>query len=1558
MKKNIIQRTLALVLTIAALAMTQAAMAVSTFTIEPEGNSNTFKIRRSDTSKAETVKYYTISLSALAGVHFTKTDGEYTFPVGIDSYSVTVPETAVNNIDAKYLYYSGSGHTYRFLVADKNGFEYAHLDRTLTYDGYALTNDSPFGVKDVVIQSTEYTADDDGYDVNGYKSVSSSDYFNNAAPKGYFSAIGAQLRMTLSFEAKENDDAYEYLQLLVDNTSTCDNRSGSSNGDPGNINLSKYMAGFEMNTGAQDDTYRSYTFPVLSAGDNEGATNPWNHGTNWPLSKQKFNGNRATDGRIIIPTDFSTLVLRLNASGKSGSDEWAAKNVKAHIQAVDNTAPTLKSITLAGGTYVRNTSCYITLAFSEPVIVTDTPELDTSWGSLAYLSGSGTNVLTFYRNELNGIDLALTVYSLMNVNQVSDLAGNAFSGTVSKSFPSVSAQKITLFDDYVKFKDLAGSYPVSSTPAEPKPSIGVYCGPEVRSLSLNSSYTRTYSNNTESDIVPGTGIITITGTGIYTGTVSAEFNTRWATSSVVFKKNHDGPTITMTDQTFTYNQPQALRANIMTRSGYAFNGWNTEANGSGTAYADKQEFTNPSGTGSFTNGATLTLYAQWTPNQYTVTLDNQSATTAGTASVTATYDAALPSITPPTRTYYTFGGYYTEANGGGTQYYHADGTSANAWHIAEPTTLYAQWTPISYTITYNLAGGTVATTNPASYNFESENIILVNPTREGYIFAGWTGTGLDAATETVTIPTGSSGDRTYTAQWIDVWGMAGGANGQAGHPYVITTTAGLDLLASKVNSGNSYSGNYFKLGADIAYDPTALDANGENYTAIGNISTKFQGTFDGDGHTISGIRINKTGSTDADRCQGLFGYIGYNGTVQNVILDDAHITGFNQVGGITGDMSSASIKNCLVLNTAIVTDGNSSNVGAISGINSGTFTANYYHNCSLTKDGTTKTSNIGANNSDRDGARSVHALTLPDGVSATGESVVIDGVTYYASNTTITLAYSGEVPVGNTSYGYSVNGSPIGGNTFTMPVADATVNVHWSVAYFDAADNSDVIDNLNGKVVDVVLSGRTLYKDGDWNTLCLPFSLTAEQVAASPLAGWTLMELDTDAGSYGHITGFENSALYLNFKPATSIVAGTPYIVKWIAQPDLTISSVEEWNTFCENVNNGTSYAGKTVRLAADISVSTMVGTYYYPFEGTFDGDGHTLTVTLNNNGATGTNDASYGVAPFRFTSGATIKNLHVGGTITTSTRKYAAGIVGMTKSGTNNIQNCRVSAEINSTIDGDGTHGGFVGKACGEVNISNCLFGGVLTTSEGNITHSCGGFVGWRDDPCTLDISNSLYAPADLPNGKYAIGTNNSCTFTRNNDECVSDCYYTTVLGDAQGTNASAMSNDQLLTALGDGWINSNGKVVPKKEAINITNPVFYGVTIENVNPEDRTVVSQDGKVSFTGTYDALSFDSDNRSILFLGADNTLYYPKSGASIGACRAYFQLNGISAADLPAGNVKMFFGEGDDTDGLTPNPSPKREGSAGAWYTIDGRRVSGKPTQKGIYVNNGRKVVMK
>lgn len=73
----------------------------------------------------------------------------------------------------------------------------------------------------------------------------------------------------------------------------------------------------------------------------------------------------------------------------------------------------------------------------------------------------------------------------------------------------------------------------------------------------------------------------------------------------------------------------------------------------------------------------------------------------------------------------------------------------------------------NYSITYDLAGGSVATENPTTYNYKTDAFTLTNPTREGYTFAGWTGTGLDAASTSVTIAKGSTGNCEYTATWTE-----------------------------------------------------------------------------------------------------------------------------------------------------------------------------------------------------------------------------------------------------------------------------------------------------------------------------------------------------------------------------------------------------------------------------------------------------------------------------------------------------------------------------------------------------------------------------------------------------------------------------------------------------------------------------------------------------------------------------------------------------------------------------------------------------------------------
>ena len=91
------------------------------------------------------------------------------------------------------------------------------------------------------------------------------------------------------------------------------------------------------------------------------------------------------------------------------------------------------------------------------------------------------------------------------------------------------------------------------------------------------------------------------------------------------------------------------------------------------------------------------------------------------------------------------------------------------------------------------------------------------------------------------------------------------------------------------------------------------------------------------------------------------------------------------------------------------------------------------------------------------------------------------------------------------------------------------------------------------KVSKVILSGRTLLKDNTWQTLTLPFSLSAEELAASPLAGCELKELDLEgwyqpnALASAHQTGYDLPAdtLYLFFKDTTAIEAGKPYVIRW-----------------------------------------------------------------------------------------------------------------------------------------------------------------------------------------------------------------------------------------------------------------------------------------------------------------------------------------------------------------------------------------------------------------------------
>ena len=466
-------------LTIAALAVGQSAWAASTWSVtsSTSGTTATFTITRSgDTSVAETVRYRTVSLSAIEGQHFTAVSGSLTFADGETSKTVNVTERTATGM---YQYAASSGSSgyrqYRFEVLDENGFLLAYLNRSLavtrvltgamsgTYDlgnerDGTFHNDAtgPLTIKDGGYNSNPVDVD---YKDHRYLDLPSTTFYD-ASTQAYLVDNQAQLRMTLDFNAKESDDGYQYIQVLTDNTSTYD--SGAGSGDPGTITYSRYMAGFEIKSGSAYTEYKKYSFPILSVGSNAGHTDPWGYGTEFPLSKQKFNNtSRASDGKILLNTNFNTIVLRFDASG-SGNDNWQVNDIYAHITAVDETAPAALNdgITVSPGPYNKGNDFYISVPFTE--IVLGYPTLNTTWGEATLFDGGGSNVLTFKGTitAVAGTTLSVTGYS---GSAPWDLFHNDLAGSISKSFTGiVSTDFVREPIGSINYSTTLGAYEINS----------------------------------------------------------------------------------------------------------------------------------------------------------------------------------------------------------------------------------------------------------------------------------------------------------------------------------------------------------------------------------------------------------------------------------------------------------------------------------------------------------------------------------------------------------------------------------------------------------------------------------------------------------------------------------------------------------------------------------------------------------------------------------------------------------------------------------------------------------------------------------------------------------------------------------------------------------------------------------------------------------------------------------------------------------------------------------------------------------------------------------------
>ncbi len=567
--------------------------------------------------------------------------------------------------------------------------------------------------------------------------------------------------------------------------------------------------------------------------------------------------------------------------------------------------------------------------------------------------------------------------------------------------------------------------------------------------------------------------------------------------------------------------------------------------------------------------------------------------------------------------------------------------------------------------------------------------------------------------------------------------------GTADDPWVLNSVDGWNLFCDCLEDNdtwNGFSGKTVKLGADISIE-----------RAAGSAGHEFMGTFDGDYHTLT---VNITETTT----QGTAPFREIKGaTIKNVITTGnvkgtAHAAGL--VGFARGDASvTNNIENCKVgANVTVTTADHNGN----------------YHCGGVV--GHAIKSNLNISNTVYCGA-------------ITNSGNYVGGLQGWCDGNTITL--------NNCLF----TGSYSGGGVF-HPVAVRNKN----------NATTATVTNTFYTVIPTLTDAAYIAADGKKTT----------GNASIPI------NLGNQVEEINFMTVYEGGMLYDGL---------------YYAAPTLTtdsdgaylISNATDWDMFCDALQDNDTwnrFSGMTVKLGNNITVSRVAASANHDFCGTFDGQCHTLTFTSTEN--------TDGVAPFSYISETTpiggsevshsaIRNLNViaditttathasglvgrqwgtltiegctvGGTITTSA-KYAAGFIGQ-QNGTADITDCVSSVAIQSSVEGDGTHGGFVAIPSNTLNITGCLFNGKLITTNG--TTSCGGFVGWHNGK-TVTVSNSLYAPAALADSENAI-TTDCATFVRGWSGTPTNCYYMEPIGTAQGKKAHSITAGENVTVAASG--------------------------------------------------------------------------------------------------------------------------------------------------------------
>ena len=624
-------------------------------------------------------------------------------------------------------------------------------------------------------------------------------------------------------------------------------------------------------------------------------------------------------------------------------------------------------------------------------------------------------------------------------------------------------------------------------------------------------------------------------------------------------------------------------------------------------------------------------------------------------------------------------------------------------------------------------------------------------------------------------------------------------DGTSDNPYQISTAAELYWFADKVNNDNAnYSSKNAVLIADIDLEGSATN----KWTPIGNTTNQFKGTFDGGGHKITGLYINRSGNSN-----GLFGYLGEGGVIKNLGVDGSvHISG-NNIGGVCG-YSEGTITGCY--NNGAVT-GNGA-TGGVCGYNDGTMENCYNRGavngydevggvCGHSEGTITGCYNTGTVTGTyrftggvcgRTGAKTTIACCYNTG-AVTGTNTymaatIIDGEDYSARGVGGICGYNCGGAISNSYNAGSVTGKKIVGGVcgYNTNYSGMSVLQRSKGTLKYCYNTGTISDEEPAELTEPINAGGVCGKNDNGNSGAITncYRLSVSDITPTKL---------NDLGTAISAEEFADRSKFSEWD-----FSATWEIIDFWGRPTLrSIPEIEGNGTETEPypipdlatleslrnaVNAGRDYSGMYFTLTADIDMSgkygidpfkslwTPIGSAENQFKGTFDGGGHKIT-GLYTRGSTGFRGL-FGYLG----EGGVIKNLGVEGTVT-DTGSNCGSVGGVCGYSAGTITGCYNKATVKGSYE---SVGGVCGKNGG--TITSCYNNGDVSSTGSNL----GGVCGMNHNTITDCYNTGTVSGIDRVGG--VCGYNDGNTFT--------DCYNTsTVSGTSEVGGVCGLNISKTIT-------------------------------------------------------------------------------------------------------------------------------------------------------------------